>query len=60
MIGANNMEHEFSDGFMQDIAFLLESCSENKASSTSLEFNIGGKELTIDMTFKIRNCKTVE
>lgn len=49
------MEHEFSHGFMQDIAFLLESCWENKASSTSLEFNIGGRELIIDIAFKIKD-----
>ena len=47
------MAKEFSEGFMQDIADLLEVCSENKTDNIELYFNINGKTLKMDITFEI-------
>lgn len=48
------MDKEFSDGFMQDIAYLLELCMKNNTDNIELNFNIGGKELNMDITFSVR------
>lgn len=47
------MDKEFSDGFMQDIAELLQVCLENKTDNIELYFNINGKTLKMDITFEI-------
>jgi hypothetical protein len=48
-----DMDKEFSEGFMQDLADLLEFCMENKTDSMELDFNYGGKHLKVDITFSI-------
>ena len=47
------MNREFSDGFMQDIAELLELCANNETDGVELTFNIKGKALTLDLTFTV-------
>lgn len=47
------MGKEFSEGFMQDIADLLEFCLENKTDGMELCFNINGSTLKVDITFEI-------
>lgn len=48
------MDKEFSEGFMQDIADLLEFCLENKTDGMELCFDINGNALKIDITFEIK------
>ena len=48
------MNKEFSEGFMQDIADLLEICMNNGTDGMELTFNIKGNALTLDLTFSIR------
>ena len=48
------MNKEFSEGFMQDIAELLELCADNEIDGVELDFNINGKTLTLDLTFSVR------
>lgn len=48
---------EFSDGFMQDIADLLEWCVKNQTDSIGLTFNIDGKVLDLDITFSVSKKK---
>ena len=48
------MNKEFSDGFMQDIAELLELCMNNGTDGVELTFYIKGKELTLDLTFSVK------
>jgi len=55
-----SMDKEFSEGFMHDIADLLELCSENKTDSTELYFNINGNTLKIDITFEIMKVGDTE
>lgn len=45
---------EFSNGFMQDLADLLEFCMKNKTDSMELDFDYGGKHLKVDITFSVR------
>ena len=47
------MDKEFSEGFMKDIAGLLELCMKNNTDNIELNFNINGRELNIDITFSI-------
>lgn len=44
---------DFSEGFLHDIASVLEYCMENNTDSIELEFEINGKKLNIDMTFSV-------
>lgn len=48
------MDKDFSEGFMRDIADLLEYCVENKTDSLELNFDINGTELQVDIAFSIR------
>lgn len=54
------MDKEFSEGFIHDIADLLELCSENKTDSTELYFNINGNTLKMDITFEIMKVGDTE
>ena len=47
------MNKAFSEGFMQDIADLLEYCVENKTDSVELNFEINGTKLQVDIAFSI-------
>ena len=47
------MDKDFSEGFMLDIADLLEYCVENKTDNVELNFNINGTELVVDIAFSI-------
>lgn len=47
------METVFSDGFMQDIANLLEFCLETKRDNVELFFNINDSTLKINIAFEI-------
>lgn len=50
----DNMDKNFSNGFMQDIADLLEVCMENKTDNVDLNFDINGVHLGVNITFSIR------
>ena len=47
------MNKDFSEGFMHDIADLLEYCVENKTDSLELNFEINGTKLQVDIAFSI-------
>lgn len=47
------MEREFSEGFMHDIADLLQACLENNTDNVELSFNTNGIKWSIDITFSI-------
>ena len=49
-----NEEYEFSKDFMQDIVNIVDFCIANKTDSTTIEFDINGKTLVIDMNFSIK------
>jgi hypothetical protein len=44
----------FSEGFMHDIADLLELCMKNQTDNIGLTFEINGKVLDLDITFSVR------
>ena len=48
------MEKEFSEGFMHDLADLLQECGKNQTDNVSLEFEVGGKLLDVNITFSVR------
>ena len=52
--GGNNMDKNFSNGFMQDIADLLEVCMKNKTDNVDLDFEINRIHLGVNITFSIR------
>ena len=47
------MDKDFSEGFMHDIADLLDRCKENKTDNVDLIFTFGDKELNVNITFSI-------
>lgn len=54
LVNAERMDKEFSKGFMQDLADLLDYCRENETDNLALEFTINGTVLVMDMTFSVR------
>lgn len=50
----SDVEKEFSEGFMQDLANLLQYCMENKTDSVKLGFNYDKTYLQVDITFLVR------
>lgn len=48
------MDKDFSEGFMHDIADLLENCMENNTDNVDLKFNFEDLELNVNLTFSIK------
>ena len=48
------MDKEFSEGFLHDLADLLEFCSNNNTDTIELYFDLDGKELNVEMTFSAK------
>ena len=49
------MDKEFSEGFLHDLADLLDMCSKGDTDTISLSFNINGRQLNVEMTFSVEN-----
>lgn len=48
------MNKKFSEGFMHDIADLLEVCIKGKTDTVELDFDINGNQLNVEITFSIK------
>lgn len=48
------MDKEFSEGFMHDVADLMEVCKENNTDNVNLVFTVGDNELNINITFSFK------
>ena len=48
------MDKDFSEGFMHDIADLLECCKENNTDNVDLKFTFEDLELKVNITFSIK------
>lgn len=48
------MDKDFSEGFMLDIADLLEYCKENNTDTVNLKFALKDCELNVNITFSIK------
>lgn len=48
------MDKDFSEGFMHDIADLLEYCAENNTDNVDLIFCFGDKELSVNIAFSTK------
>ena len=51
------MTKEFSDGFMHDIADLLEMCRDRNTDNIELFFDINDKTLNLKMIFSVESSK---
>lgn len=49
------MDKEFSEGFLHDLADLLDMCSKGDTDTISLSFDINGRRLNVEMTFSVEN-----
>ena len=49
------MDKEFSEGFLHDLADLLDMCSKGDTDTISLSFDINGRQLNVEMTFSVEN-----
>ena len=49
------MDKEFSEGFLHDLADLLDMCSKEDTDTISLSFDINGRQLNVEMTFSVEN-----
>lgn len=47
------MEKEFSEGFLHDLADLLDYCKDNKTDNIDLHFVFGSKKLKMNIIFSI-------
>ena len=54
-IGGEKMDKEFSEGFLHDLADLLDMCSKGDTDTISLSFDINGRQLNVEMTFSVEN-----
>ena len=50
----DTVEKDFSEGFMHDVADLLDGCMKEKTDTAEVILNVNGKELHITMTFSIK------
>ncbi len=48
------MNKELSQGFMNDMADLLEVCVKGNTDTIELDFNINGTQLNVEITFSIK------
>lgn len=48
------MNKKFSEGFMHDMADLLEVCMKGKTDTVELDFDINGNQLNVEITFSIK------
>lgn len=48
------MNKKFSEGFMHDMADLLEVCTKGKTDTVELDFDINGNQLNVEITFSIK------
>ena len=48
------MNKKFSEGFMHDMADLLEACMKGNTDTVELDFDINGNQLNIEITFSIK------
>lgn len=44
---------EFSEGFLHDIADLMDMCYDNDTDSVELYFTVKNKKLKLDITFSV-------
>lgn len=49
------MNKEFSEGFLHDLADLLDMCSKEDTDTIGLSFDINGRQLNVEMTFSVEN-----
>ena len=47
------MEKEFSEGFLHDLADLMDYCKDNKTDNIDLYFIFGNKRLKMNIVFSI-------
>lgn len=47
------MDKKFSEGFLRDLGDVLELCMNGNTDSITLQFEVNGKQLHVDMTFYI-------
>ena len=48
------MNKEFSEGFMHDMAYLLEACMKRKTDTVEIDFDINGNQFNIEITFSVK------
>lgn len=47
------MDKKFSEGFMLDMADLMEVCMKGKTDTVELDFDINGEQLNVEITFSV-------
>lgn len=47
------MNKNFSEGFIHDMADLMQLCVDNNTDNLAIELDINGKTLKIEMSFKV-------
>ena len=51
------MIKKFSEGFIQDIADLMELCVENETDNVDLEFEFNGEKLQVSFLFAVKEVE---
>lgn len=49
----HKINKEFSDGFIKDLADIIDSCIENQTDSATIKFEFGGRILNVEMKFSV-------
>lgn len=51
----SDMERDFSDGFVDDLLYLIRLCMANDTDNVRLSREIDGTVISVDMTFSIED-----
>lgn len=54
------MDKHFSEGFMHDMADLMEVCMKGKTDTVELDFDINRNQLHVEITFSVKGSGTDE
>lgn len=49
----HKVNKEFSNGFIQDLADVINSCIENQTDSATIKFEFDGRILNVEMKFSV-------
>lgn len=49
----HKVNKEFSNGFIQDLADVIDSCIENQTDGATIKFEFDGRILNVEMKFSV-------
>lgn len=54
------MNKEFSEGFIHDLADILDECIKNNTDHAAIDLEFGDLALSLDITFTVKQAETAD